>query len=248
MALAESFSTNQMLVRGCVSLNRLYTCALKCGIPIDGYPKGWHGGSSVYRNNKTGYNCQMMAQPGQTMSTKYQVQSKWSAWRRWTPKHLLVLAYRKGGFSLNISLSKYSHPGPLCDIATSTLYWIDISRGAFHRLHRPTGKHERIEVDGKIGVLALRKVMKNGFAFWHDGKEGKDRLEYVASPYGLDHPYFRMNDGAVDCKATVYLLLLDLGAKNLFLFLSLPKGIRYIQSSSAYLSRPLLGMQHGRQW
>ncbi|RUS14077.1 SMP-30/Gluconolaconase/LRE domain protein [Endogone sp. FLAS-F59071] len=97
--------------------------------------------------------------------------------------------------------------GPLWDIATSTLYWIDITRGAFHRLHRPTGKHERIEIGEKIGVLALREkgglvmAVKNGFAFWHEGKEGKDRLEYVASPYGLDHPYFRMNDGAVDCKA-----------------------------------------------
>ena len=55
-----------------------------------------------------------------------------------------------------ISVDNELGEGPVWNVDEQTLYWVNISRGAFHRLQPATGKHERFEIGMSLGVLGFR--------------------------------------------------------------------------------------------
>jgi len=99
-----------------------------------------------------------------------------------------------------ISVDNELGEGPVWNVDEQTLYWVNISRGAFHRLQPATGKHERFEIGMSLGVLGFRAsgglvmATQRGLAFWD---EKTHTLTHVAEPE-VDIPNSRFNDGAMD--------------------------------------------------
>jgi sugar lactone lactonase YvrE len=99
-----------------------------------------------------------------------------------------------------ISVNNELGEGPLWNEQEQALYWVNIVKGCYHRLHPATGKHEKFEVGSPLGVLGFRAsgglvmATAQGLAFWD---EQTRVLNYVAKPEA-DIPNSHFNDGAVD--------------------------------------------------
>ena len=99
-----------------------------------------------------------------------------------------------------ISVNNELGEGPLWDEKEQALYWVNITKGRFHRLYPATGKHDRFEIGMPVGVLGFRAsgglvmATQRGLAFW-DMKT--QTLQHVAQPEA-DIPNSHFNDGAVD--------------------------------------------------
>ncbi|QBD80160.1 SMP-30/gluconolactonase/LRE family protein [Ktedonosporobacter rubrisoli] len=92
--------------------------------------------------------------------------------------------------------------GALWSVDEQVLYWVDIENRCYCRLNPASGAHETISVGVMIGVLAQRSsgglimATEKGIALWDP--QGQN-LRYIAHPAGIEKPYMRFNDGAVDC-------------------------------------------------
>ncbi len=92
--------------------------------------------------------------------------------------------------------------GALWSVAEQALYWVDIHKNCYHRLHSGSDTYETIPVGVKIGVLAQRAsgslvmATQQGFAFWDAQKH---ELQIINNPEA-ERPALRFNDGAVDCR------------------------------------------------
>jgi sugar lactone lactonase YvrE len=90
--------------------------------------------------------------------------------------------------------------GPVWDVQTSALWWVDIKAPAIHRLDPATGRLDRWPAPEVVGALALRRdgglvlAVRSGFVFY-DPDSGV--LVPVASPEA-DMPGNRMNDAKCD--------------------------------------------------
>jgi sugar lactone lactonase YvrE len=90
--------------------------------------------------------------------------------------------------------------GPVWNHEEQSLYWVDINRGHFHRLHPATGAHDVFDVGLPVGTLAFRAsgglvlATRDGFAFWDPETQA---LRFIADPEP-GKPDARFNDGAVD--------------------------------------------------
>jgi L-arabinonolactonase len=99
-----------------------------------------------------------------------------------------------------ISVDNELGEGPLWNVEEQTLYWVNITRGRFHKLHTASGQHERFEIGTSLGVLGFRAkgglvmATQTGLALWDPQTQ---KLHYVAEPE-INIPNSRFNDGAVD--------------------------------------------------
>jgi sugar lactone lactonase YvrE len=90
--------------------------------------------------------------------------------------------------------------GPLWDIATQSLYWVDIKRREIHRFQPATGRDEQWSTPEDVGSLALREqggvvvAMKSGFHFFDPSTR---QFTAIANPEA-DRPENRFNDGKPD--------------------------------------------------
>jgi len=88
--------------------------------------------------------------------------------------------------------------GPIWDVRTSELLWVDIPPGIVHRLDPATGADRSFELGQPVGAVVPRA--SGGYAFaLRDGFAVGDEagLELVATVDG-ERPDMRMNDGACD--------------------------------------------------
>jgi L-arabinonolactonase len=92
--------------------------------------------------------------------------------------------------------------GPLWNVTEQALYWVDIEKKLYHRLHPATGVHDIVEVGELLGVLAFRQsgglvvATDNGYSFFDPLKK---KLERIGDPEA-DKSGTRFNDGKVDRK------------------------------------------------
>ena len=99
-----------------------------------------------------------------------------------------------------ISVDNELGEGALWNADEQTLYWVNIIKGRYHKLHTASGKHEQFEVGTPLGVLGFRAkgglvmATQRGIAFWDPLAQ---KLNYVAEPEA-NIPNSRFNDGAVD--------------------------------------------------
>lgn len=90
--------------------------------------------------------------------------------------------------------------GPLWDVRTQTLYWVDLLVGHIYRHTLPTSKTEHWALGVMTGCLALCEsgglviATRDGFALWDDQTT---TLEYIGDPEE-DQPGSRFNDGKTD--------------------------------------------------
>jgi sugar lactone lactonase YvrE len=90
--------------------------------------------------------------------------------------------------------------GPVWDVETHSLWWVDIKAPAIHRLRQDKGKHHTWPAPAPVGALALRRegglvlALKGGFAFY-DPEHGS--LRHVGDLPGHGQGD-RMNDGKCD--------------------------------------------------
>src|ERR1700682_5128717 len=90
--------------------------------------------------------------------------------------------------------------GPLWDIRTSELLWVDIMAGLVPRFDPATGKDVTLDVQQPVGAVVPRAAggyalaVRDGFAVV---ESDVDDLRLVAPVYP-DRPKLRMNDGACD--------------------------------------------------
>jgi sugar lactone lactonase YvrE len=92
--------------------------------------------------------------------------------------------------------------GPLWDVSTRTLLWVDIMRGVVHRYEPISQRTESFEVGQPVGAVVPRATgglvvaMRDGFAYL-DPASG--RVDLIA-PIEQDKPHQRMNDGSCDAQ------------------------------------------------
>lgn len=106
--------------------------------------------------------------------------------------------------------------GPLWNVTEQALYWVDIEKKLYHRLHPPTGVHEIVEVGELLGVLAFRQsgglvvATDHGYSFFDPLKK---KLERIGDPEA-GKSGTRFNDGKVDRKGRFWAGTLGDGYKN----------------------------------
>jgi len=95
--------------------------------------------------------------------------------------------------------------GPVWDVATSTLWWLDgtgrrVGNPSLWRLQPGTGAVRNWHIDRDIGALAVRPdgtlvlALDDGFYFFDPATEALELIGLVAA----DQPRSRLNDGKVD--------------------------------------------------
>lgn len=90
--------------------------------------------------------------------------------------------------------------GPVWDVETATLVWVDILGERVHRFDPSTGEDTSLDVGRPVGAAGLRRAgglvlaVEDGFAVLDGASE---EVELVA-PVGADDPGIRFNDGACD--------------------------------------------------
>lgn len=90
--------------------------------------------------------------------------------------------------------------GPVWDMETHALWWVDIKAPAIHRFRPDKATHHTWPAPAPVGALALRRkgglllALKSGLAFYDPDKGS---LRTVAAPEA-DTPGNRMNDGKCD--------------------------------------------------
>ena len=89
--------------------------------------------------------------------------------------------------------------GPVWDVRTGELLWLDITRHAIHRLEPSTGRDRLIDAGQEVGAVGLRSAgglvgaLRDGFALIADD----GRCELITDTE-RDRADTRMNDGKVD--------------------------------------------------
>ena len=91
--------------------------------------------------------------------------------------------------------------GPVWDVETGTLVWVDIMGHRVHRLDPKTGRDTSIDVGLAVGAAVLRAdnqglvlAMRDGFALLDEASGTVD----LVAPVEIDQPNNRMNDGKCD--------------------------------------------------
>jgi sugar lactone lactonase YvrE len=90
--------------------------------------------------------------------------------------------------------------GPLWDVRTQMLYWVELLAGHIYRYDPATSSTTHWTIGLPVGCLALREAggfvlgTRDGFAFWD---EQTTQLEFIGDPEA-DRPESRFNDGKVD--------------------------------------------------
>ncbi len=90
--------------------------------------------------------------------------------------------------------------GPIWDVDTQRLFWIDSLGGTIHRLDPTSGERQDYAVPAPIGSMSFCRAGGAILAL-QDGFHRYDFTTGVAAPIallGLDHPNVRLNDGKTD--------------------------------------------------
>ncbi len=91
--------------------------------------------------------------------------------------------------------------GPVWDVATNRLYWVDLFAGDFYSGDPANGKFEKKNIGQPIGVVALREnggvvfAAHGGFGFTAITQDSPVTFFHNPQPY---YPETRFNDGKVD--------------------------------------------------
>ena len=101
--------------------------------------------------------------------------------------------------------------GPVWDVETGRLWWVDIKAPAIYRLNPKTMIVDRWAAPEPVGALAIRRdgglllALRSGFAFY-DPEHG--RMAHLGSPEG-ETPGNRMNDGKCDARGRFWAGTMD---------------------------------------